>query len=317
MSGGVAGCALQQRTAASFGGYTGIIGPTQTTQGGSCGGGHSDEKIYHLAMTNLSPLPFPVANGPGFIGPPGNNNCDNVWFGESVGVNFLFASNNNAVARSSWCKFSDHLYATRISSIVESDNRFCSWPLGNMITYEDRAVVVSTAWPGVVAGDNSFDWIQTPLAIHATNTYLYSLIFGPFNDVMGRPNGLRLYKNLRSDMSAVQHWDLTSDPNFPSCWGIWAFSDNLIFMIQGQAPGVWTIGYFKPADASTHVIGTVPNQCVNSGTNFFSDQASQNAFTYSKNYFYLSYSGRGSGFTNVLKFGPLVCPSNHNLPWEN
>jgi hypothetical protein len=55
--------------------------------------------------------------------------------------------------------------------------------------------------------------------------------------------------------------------------------------------------------------------CVNAGHPV--GASGQSGFYYAKNYFYLSYSGYGFGWTNVLKIGPLVCPSDPTIPWED
>jgi hypothetical protein len=111
-----------------------------------------------------------------------------------------------------------------------------------------------------------------------------------------------------------QHWVLTGDTNFPTPWGFHAFSDNLIFLIQNGI-STWKIGTFVTASATTSVIGELASSCTNAGAAV--GPAGQHGFYYSNSYFYLSYSGFGLGTTNVLKVGPLLCPSNPTIPWEN
>ena len=158
--------------------------------------------------------------------------------------------------------------------------------------------------------------------MHATQSFLYTLIFSHWSDTS--PSGateLRLYRLNRSDLTYNAHWVLTGDANFSDAtWGIHAFSDTLIFLVKGIPTNgdlVWTFGYFKPADATTHLIGTVGVQCTSAGSTFFEELGAQSEFFYSMNYFYLSWCGEGVGTTNVLKIGPLHCPTNPLIPWES
>ena len=278
---------------------------TQTPQGGTCG--KSDEKCYLLVLSNISPPVWPI-NGSGFIGFPGATTAV-VFFGESTGVHYLFSSFNGGISFNAWCKFGNYFYSVNGGA---SPNLFARWPLNTFDgTYEDLNVHISDMLPGW--NDGTFSQSDSFTQIHATSGFLYILAHGPWS---GGPDTYRIFKINRSNLTYVTHWDLSADPNFPQPWGLHAFSDSLLFLAKGtqNIAGV-TVGNFHTASGTTAVIGTDGGLCTNAGNAI--GAPSQSGFYYSKNYFYLSYSGYGLGNTNVKKIGPLVCPSNPTIPWEN
>lgn len=291
--GGSPPCQLEERTPLTLpGGATADFQSTQTPQGGVCG--MSDEKSYRLTLANITPHFF--------IGGSSFDTATVAYFGENSGVSYLRSSTNEGFGGNAWCKAGGFYYAA-----IPTSNQFAAWPIAGAPTFETLRVNLTDMLPGWV---NSFDPAGAIVYIHASSTYLYLIVTGAFG---GGPVEYRIYKVLRSDLSYVTHWVLTGNPDFPSPWGLHVFSDNLIFLVQGR----WTVGNFITDDGSTSIVGTAGGGtgCTNSGNP--GSPPGQSGFYYAKNYYYFSYSGYAFGNTNVLKLGPVVCPSNPALPWQS
>jgi hypothetical protein len=274
-------------------GKTANFQSTQTPQGGTCG--MSDERSYILTLNSISPALF-------------NASTDaRTYFGESTGVSFLENSTNWTI-HDVWCVSDSKFYAQLVGLGQPED--FCQWnlPAPNG-TNESQRVDMDVLFPGVDTA--TFDPHDLK-RIHASSSFLYVIIRGPFG---GGADTTRLYKVQKDPLTYVTHWELSGDANFTNPWGLHVFSDSLIFLIQGGATVDWKIGKFLTASATTDVIGTLTPTCVNAGHPV--GASGQSGFYYAKNYFYLSYSGYGFGWTNVLKIGPLVCPSDPTIPWED
>lgn len=291
------------------GGQTADFQSTQTPQGGLCG--PAEERCYLLNLVNINP-PIDgtaISNGPGFIGGPINN--ARAYFGEDTGVTYLFESSNRGFLTNAWAVVGGMLYAANFS-FTTPPQQFSAWPLGFPNgTYQTLTVALATMLPGW--DDTTFDTLTGILYIHGTTQYLYITVRGPFG---GGPTTIRLYRILRSNLTYVTHWVLTGDPNFAAPYGHFAFSDDLIFMVQadsGGSPPGWDIGFFRTGPATTKVIDRVASQCTSAGNPV--GPPGQHLFFYQRDtgMYYLSYSGFGLGTTNVLKIGPLRCPSDPDI----
>lgn len=288
-------CSLQEGTPLTLpGGRTANFQSTQTPQGGTCGS--SDERSYRLKLNSISPV----------LDLPSNNNNATTYFGESSGVSFLNSA-ANWVIDDVWCKQGAKFFAPLFA--FDNPLRLGVWnlpaPNGAFETINILFSTLLPGWSGNGEATHSLRWMQ------ATNNWLYIMARGTFG---GGSTVQRLYRLVNDSGLAVNtFWTLTGDPNFAAPFAFHVFNDSLIFLVQRGATA-WSIGFFQTATGTTTVIGTVPFQCTQAGNAV--GPSGQHGFYYSKNYFYLSYSGFGLGITNVLKIGPLVCPNDPTIPWE-
>lgn len=301
---GLADCSFSELTGASLiplPGYT-LSFAGQTPQAGTCG--KSDEKIYTLQGTI----------NPGLSGAGGNQ--ANVWipFTNTYGATPLVWTQNNNPNPNAWTKYGNQIFSCANNGGAGTQ-WLIRWPLtaGVNGTFEDASVQL-----GSISGISASMDKESIIAMHATANYVWLLVSGivakPFTN--SPTTGMRIYK-LDKSFNYVADYVLNSDPNFPTPWGFHVFSEtDLIFLIQNNALQDYKVGFYDQSMGTSTVIdSSVSSLCTEAGNG--TGPPGQSGFEYSKNYFYLSYSGYGLGVTNVLKIGPLVCPNNPNEPWEN
>lgn len=278
---------------------------TQTPQGGTCG--KSDERCYMLTLSDLTPnVVVAGASGGTFANMA-------AYFGAATGVTlftFYTGGGHSNIITNAWLKHHDHIYAIgNAGGFGPADYVLASFPVPSPAgTVQDAQMPLGSVIP---SWSNLFDPTTAILMLHATASFIYILAYAAWD---GDPASVRLVKVNKSTLRYVAHWNLASDPNFQSPWGLHAFNDDLIFLVQaGFGGNPWKFGYLQTSTSTTTVIGTVAQQCTAAGEGV----PGQNGFYYAKNHFYLSSSGSGSGVTNVVKIGQLSCPSNAAIPWED
>lgn len=286
-------------------GLTANFQSTQTPQGGTCG--KSDERCYMLTLSEITPnIVISGSSGGTFAN-------ITAYFGAATGVTFFTfytGGGHTGVVTNAWLKHHDHIYAVGNTGGFGPPNYvLASFPVPSPNgTVQDAQMALSNVIP---SWSNSFDPLTSILMMHATASFIYILVSAAWD---GGATEVRLVKVNRATLRYVSHWNLASDPNFQTPWGIHCFNDDLVFLVQaGFGGNPWKFGYLQTSTSTTTVIGTVAQQCTNAG----SGVPGQNGFYYAKNHFYLSSSGSGSGVTNVLKIGQLMCPSNADIPWED
>ena len=297
-------CALQEGTPVSLGATTADFQSTQTPQGGVCG--PSDERSYLVQLANINPS-FLIDG----IGPFTNIRA---YFGESSGVTYFHYWNiitgvQGGPISNAWCKFGSHIYAPFPAGGF-GPNRIviASYPVPALAgTFQDAEVDCNVELPG---WDDTTMSVPNVYYMHATTAKLYILAHGAFG---GGPAHTRLYRLTRSSMTYEAHWSFAADVNFPSPWGFFAANDNLLFLIQGDGGDPFRIGYIELPSGNTFVIDEIGSTCTDAGNPV--GPPGQSLFYYRNGYFFLSYSGFGLGKTNVLKIGPLVCPSDPGRLW--
>lgn len=133
------------------------------------------------------------------------------------------------------------------------------------------------------------------LSLSATDNFLYMLY-------TTGASTCTIYKLNLDTMAEVAHWDLTG--TFGGSRQMAVASDDLLYLIAGG----WSFGYFQPSTGTATLIDTVPDDSACISTLTPSAVTGQTSFQYNKGYFYMGYGGFGTGSTNVVKVGPLVCP---------
>lgn len=288
-------CALTDITATEAvpmpGGISAGVGFTQGAQAGWCG--KDDEKSYCLVQTNITPTPHPFPTFYSF-----------TYFGESTGAVFM-GLDINCGAGTEWTKFGSDFYSL-YNCVATTTAGLAHWnmPAGGDQTFRQNIYIGGVSVPG-----NSLfplSDITNIYGMQATASFLWVLV--------NHQSGLtypRLYKLDKSTFAQIATYDIT-DPLFANVVNFDVKRDaDLIFLIAPVFHFDLRIGYFRPDTAATVSLGTCSTNCLD----FFEPQTSPSttsAFLYKSNNFWASTS-KG----NIVKFGPLVCPSNPNIPWEN
>lgn len=266
------------------------------TQGAQAGrSGKSDENSYVLGTIG-GDLGHPYA----------------AYFGESSGFTPLIDTFNFAHSGlDSWTKY-DGFYYSHIWSSTGNIAYLTYWAVPSGVH-----VLVKLLWSAGVAdpssplpGVNNNDQI---LAMQANADALYVL------KKAATDTTAKLCVIDKTTLVLQTQYTLSAGgwPDLANCFNFDIFSSNLIFLITKNTSGnsdihtVFTIGWFKPLTNTFFPIGTFTTAC-SQPYSVTTSPSGTSAFFYKKNYFFV-----GGDAGNVLKLGPLVCPSNPNIPWEN
>src|SRR5215471_1982501 len=266
------------------------------TQGGNAGrSGKSDENSYVMSS---------IAGDLGNIG---------AYFGQLSGFTPLIDSYNCTHSGSGpWTKFGGFYYSN-IWCIGSNQGYMKIWSVPGGI----EQTTVATLWIGGVADGGSplpgVNQIGQIFAMQATATALWVLKKAPTDA------NVKLCKLDKSALTLTTQYSITDSfwtDIGPRCFNFDVFNDDLIFLIARDNSGpnagtVFSIGWFKPSTNAFFRIGTFTTACSIPGAATTSSSGTS-AFFYKKNYFFV-----GGDTGNVLKLGPLVCPSNPALAWEN
>jgi hypothetical protein len=274
-------CDLDEATPVTLSGHTANFQATQTAQAGVSG--KSDEKSYTLVLANISPLVL------------GSNEAL-AYFGEDSGSSLLKSAANKAFGRT-WAKDDDRFYSM-IYGFASNDKEFAYWglPAPNG-TYETFSLPMETIFGA--DWDDSVQTFSDLIAIHYSSSYLYV--------VLNITSGLKIYRLQKATLTVVDSWQPTGE--FSSFFEFYVLNDDLIYLIRRDGMIEWRIAYFRPSTENVTFLGSVPIQCNQSGL------FAAPAFQYRDGYFHIGDGGSGIGDANVLKVGPLLCPSDPTLPF--
>ena len=288
-------------------GNTANFQSTQTPQTGASG--KSDEKSYRIVLSSISPgyVGADIQNGPGYIGAGSSVTTGAGYFGEQSGFALHFELDNSTFLRYAWCAFDTHLYGF-VSDAFFNLLYLASWPK-SQISYEDNRTAIVNAVPDYLAQGIG---LASTLALRATQNFLYLLVVTATSPVL-----FKIYKMNRSTLQYVADYtlDLSSIGGNPI--GMEAVTDDFFYINVDYLPTPsWGFGWWRISTAANPVfkIGEVGRQCVANAFDFAHDQST---FIHRAGYFYMAYSGgTGIGDPNVLKVGPVTCPSNPSIIFD-
>jgi hypothetical protein len=232
--------------------------------------GHSDELSIRFDMFDFVPA-SPAGPGDGKV-------YFNYEDGTATILNYL-----NAVKQGAWAKRGTRFWNT--SGAPHTVERYAIPTGGYPVATVD--LVLGTI--------NENDAI---MSYSATDNFLYML----YRD--DPPGTTKLFRLDLDTMAIIDEWQFT-DPVFGTAKQMFAVSDDLIYLFVPSTN--WTFGYFQPQASPPVpvVIDSLDTGCISPLGYTLSGQV---GFHFNKGYFYLTYGGAGTGFTNTVKIGPLVCP---------
>ncbi len=254
----------------------------QSAQAGMSG--HSDELSYVLEMGAVTPQ----VNG--------NSSCFVYFSVPSDSAKFFNYNPGEGVVTGPWAKHGDNLY--RVSGL-EAARRIARYSVatgGFPLVFSDTFATL---------GFNNDQGVLRMFA--ATNNFLYALFIQTFPTNKG---GI-----IKFDATTLATVETFLFAEALDIFGFDVASDELIYV----GTNAWDFHYFIPGSSSPPELiligglnsppdGHVDFQCVNTAPLAL---AGQNAFHYNAGFFYLSYGGAGTGFTDAIKIGPLVCPGTN------
>jgi len=295
------GCAdlVETTPIAMQGGRTANFQSTQTPQAAVAG--KSDEKCYVLSLSSISPLVTgaEIANGPGYIGGGSVNNA-RAYFGETSGCSLYWTSDNGTQpCNRGWVKAGDKIYAPTGGASVTD---YATWPCPG-VSYEDYRNAIINVVPDYVA--EGLADVTRWIAADVSTNYVWLL--------MNANSGYKVYQIDRTTLNYVADWLLDPTGFADRVFQFEVINDDFIFILGDDSPtGFWHFGYWIPSNPASifHIGQVTAGTCAGTAADF---PTNQNSFIYRRGYFYLGYSGFSLGRTNVVKIGPLVCPTDPTI----
>jgi hypothetical protein len=266
------------------------------TQGGQAGrSGKSDENSYFLQVSGDLGNPYAAYFGQssGFTPLIDTYNCTHGGFGP-------------------WTKYGG-FYWSQVFCTGANDIFLKYWSVPGGV---EQPTVATISIGGVADPSSPLPGVNGTtqiIAEQATATDLWVLKKAPTD------TNVKLCKLDKTALTLTTEYSITDGAWTdlgPRCFNFSVFSNSLIFLIAWDGTGpnsstVFTVGWFKPASNTFLKMGSFTTTC-SIPLSVTTSPSGTTTFWYRSNYFFV-----GSDAGNLLKLGPVVCPSNPNIPWEN